>query len=115
MSIKSKINNDFITTCLEVAKEGSFSLALPIDKRWDIPLPSNLVNQKQFILTITGWAYENLVINKDTITIKTSFNKGIETSATFKWTEVLGVLTKDLEPLLFRQFTYNEASIYNEL
>ena len=90
------IENNFVETCLAVIDEGEFGLILPLDDRWSTPI--NIKGLTLHII-ISNWAYEQFKYDEVGVTIKTAFGE-VESSATFTWSEVLGITEIDLKPIM---------------
>ena len=108
--IKTKIEEDFKQTVLLTYGQGHFSLLLPVDDRWSTPIPKQPNNT--FVITISNWAHKEFQYDNETITITTAFGD-TESTATFKWHEILGLLTEDLKPLLLRAYEAKEVKSFN--
>ena len=103
IKIQEEINECFLDVAIVTHSLGAFSLLLPSDSRWIKPLPLRLQERGEFILTISNWSYEESKVTEEGILIKTAFGE-IENQAYFTWTEVMGILTKDMEPIFIRNF-----------
>ena len=108
--VRAEIEEDFSQTVLLAFQQGHFSLLLPVDDRWSTPIPKQPKNT--FVLTISNWAHKEFKYSHETVTITTAF-EDTESTATFKWHEILGLLTEDLKPLLLRAYEAKEVKSFN--
>ncbi len=103
IKIQQEVNECFKNIALTTYTNGSFSLLLPVDGRWEKQLPLSVQAKSEFLLTLKNWTHEESEVSEKGILIKAAFGK-IENKAWFDWTEVLGILTENLEPIFIRNF-----------
>jgi len=106
--VKELINQNFVNTAVMLHKTGNYSTLVPYDGRWSKQPPES--PKGTIMITISNWTHEQTKVNKGGITITTAFGD-VESTAFFKWEEVLGLFTEDLDPLLVRSFKVESKRI----